>query len=254
MRQGNLCVQVLKNDWLKRRRTDSAITVACICTVALACPPAIPTALYGEDSLGVKTLLSIRLSDIHTQLPPDTQVLLDAAAIEQFLHGLDGGPPDWAPLYGDGHHNPERDERLFKLNRERDARREGNQALPRRIAFVWSGELSTYESETDGFHVALGPRFTPTSWGMVRFKPEDLPGNLTVVPTSPQREKLLRRMGQKQSVELDVVMMGSLVPEESILYDFSHEQEGLGVIMPVVRVEDVFYLLAPLTRCIENAR
>lgn len=230
------------------------MTVVCFCTVALACPPAIPTALYGEDSLSVKTLLSIRLSDIHSQLPPDTQVLIDADAIEQFLHSLDGAPPDWVKLYGYGHQNPGRDERLFNLNRERDAKREGTQALPRRIAFVWSGELSTYDSETDGFHVALGPRFTPTSWGMVRFKPEDLPGNLTVVPTSLQREDLHRRIGQKQSVELDVVMMGSLVPEESILYDFSHEQEGLGVVMPVVRVEDVFYLLAPLTHCNENAR
>jgi hypothetical protein len=229
------------------------MTVMGICTVALACPPAVPTALYGEDALGVKTLLSVRLSDIQTQLPPDTQVLIDAAAIEQFLHGLDGTPPDWAKLYGDGHHNPERDERLFKLNRERDAKREGHHALSRRIALVWSGELSTYESDTGGFHVALGPRFTPTSWGMVRFKPEDLPGNLTVVPTSPQREDLHRRFSQKQSIELDVVMVGTLVPEESILYDFSHEQEGLGVIMPVVRVEDVFYLLAPLTRCTEHA-
>jgi hypothetical protein len=229
------------------------ITVVGICTVALACPPAIPTALYGEDALGVKTLLSVRLSDIQTHLLPDTQVLIDAAAIEQFLHGLDGAPPDWAKLYGDGYHNPERDERLFQVNRERDAKREGHHALPRRIAFVWSGELSTYESGTGGFHVALGPRFTPTSWGMVRFKPEDLPGNLTVVLTSPQREDLHRRMSQKQSIELDVVMAGTLVPEESILYDFLHEQDGLGVIMPVVRVEDVFYLLAPLTRCIEHA-
>jgi hypothetical protein len=224
-----------------------------ICAVAFACSPGIPTALYADDSLGVKTLLSIPLSDIQTQLPPDTQVLIDAAAIEQFLHGLDGAPPDWAKLYGDGHHNPERDERLFNFNRERDAKRERNPALPGRIAFVWSGELSTYESETNGFHVALGPRFTPTSWGMVRFKPEELPGNLTVVPTSPQREDLHRKIGKKRSVELDVVMMGTLVPEESILYDFSHEQDGLGMIMPVIRVEDVFYLFAPLTRCIENA-
>ena len=249
----NLCVQILKNDWLKHRRTDPAITVVGICTVAFACPPAIPMALYAEDSPGVKTLLSVRLSDVQTRLLPDTQVLIDAAAIEQFLHGLDGAPPDWAKLYGSGHHNPERDERLFKLNRERDATREGNHALLQRIAFVWSGELSTYESETGGFHVAVGPRFTPTSWGMVRFKPEDLPGNLTVIPTSPLREDVHRRIGQKQSVELDVVMVGTLVPEESILYDFSHEQDGLGVIMPVVHVEDVFYLLTPLTRCIENA-
>ena len=238
-------MQVLKNDWLKCFRTDPAITVVGICIVTLACLPPIPTSLFGEESLGRKTLLSIRLSDIHTQLPPDTHVLIDAAAIEQYLGGLDGAPPDWATVYGHGHHDPDRDERLFSLNRERDAKREGNRALHWRVAFAWTGELSTYDPETDGYRVALGPRSTPTSWGMIRFKFEDFPWNSTVVLRSPQRENLLRRIGQKQSVELDVVMMGTLVPEESILYDFSHEQEGLGVIMPVVRVEDVFYLIAP---------
>ena len=215
-----------------------------VCTVVLACLPTIPTTLFGKESLGVKPLLSIRLSDIHTQLPPDTHLLIDAAAIEQFLRGLDGAPPDWATVDGHGHHDPEHGERLFNLNRERDAKRTGNETLHRRIAFAWSGELSAYDSETDGFRVALGPRFTLTSWGMVRFKYEDFSGNLIVVPTPHQREDLVRRIGQGQPIEIDVLMMGALVPEESILYDFSHEQEGLGLIMPMVRVEEVFYLLA----------
>jgi hypothetical protein len=34
-------------------------------------------------------------------------------------------------------------------------------------------------------------------------------------------------------------MTGRLIPEESIVYDFSHEEEGLGLIMPFVRVEQV---------------
>ena len=38
-------------------------------------------------------------------------------------------------------------------------------------------------------------------------------------------------------------MMGRLIPEESLVSDFSHDEEGLGLIMPVVRIERVEYLL-----------
>ncbi len=148
-------------------------------------------------------------------------------------------------VYGHGHHDPGHDERLFTLNRERDAKREGKEALHWRIAFVWSGELSRIDPESGGFPVVLGPRFTSTSWGQVRFKYDDLPGNLIALPSPPQREILLQRMSQGQSIEIDVVMVGTLIPEESILYDFSHDQEGLGLIMPVVRVQEVVYLLSP---------
>ena len=39
-------------------------------------------------------------------------------------------------------------------------------------------------------------------------------------------------------------MTGHLITEESVIYDFSHEEEGQGLIMPVVEVEQVDYLLA----------
>lgn len=191
-------------------------------------------------------LLAIRLSDIRTVLPPDSHLLIDPVAIEDFLETLEGTPPDWVTVYGHGHHDPGHDERLFNLNRERDARREGSDALHWRIAFLWSGELSAYDPDTGGFRVALGPRFTPTSWGVVRFKYEDLPGNLIAVPLPDQREVLRQRVEQGRSSDIDVVMIGRLVPEESLVYDFSHDQhdqEGLGLIMPVVRVEDLRYLL-----------
>lgn len=188
-------------------------------------------------------LLSLRLSDIRTVLPPDTHVLIDPAAIEQFLQTLEGAQPDWAAVYGGGHHDRDHDERLFNLNRERDARREGNDALRWRIAFLWSGELSAYDPETGGFRVALGPRFTPTSWGVVRFKYEDLPGDLIAVPPPDQRASLRKNVEQGRSIDIDVVMIGTLVPEESLVYDFSHDQEGLGLIMPVVRVEEIVYRL-----------
>lgn len=206
---------------------------------------AVPATLCAEELLGVRPLLSIPRNEIVARLPSHTHALFSASAIEQFLGRIDGAPPDWKALYGHGHHDPTLDERLFRLNRERDAKREGHEALLQRIAFVWSGELSRYDAERGGFRVALGPQFTPTTWGVVRFKHEDVPGDLVAVPAPAEQDTLLQRREQGQSIDIDVVMVGRLIPDESIVYDFSHDEEGLGLIMPVVRVEAVFYLRAP---------
>jgi hypothetical protein len=77
---------------------------------------------------------------------------------------------------------------------------------------------------------------------MVRFKAEDMPGNLMVIPNPSQREALRRKLNNGEKIEVDVAMTGRLIPEESIVYDFSHDQEGLGIIMPVVRIERIDYL------------
>jgi hypothetical protein len=77
---------------------------------------------------------------------------------------------------------------------------------------------------------------------MVRFKAEDMPGNLMVIPHPSQRESLQRKLNNGEKIEVDVAMTGRLIPEESIVYDFSHDQEGLGIIMPVVRIEQIDYL------------
>jgi hypothetical protein len=156
---------------------------------------------------------------------------------------LEGTPPDWATVYGHGHHDPGHDDRLFNLNRERDARREANPVLKWRVAFVWPGELSRYDRETGGYAVSVGPEFNQTEWGVVRFKPEDLPTNLRVIPDPKQQSKIRRRVQKKEKVELSVVIIGMLIPNEAIVYDFSHDREGLGLIMPVVRVERMEYLL-----------
>ncbi len=74
---------------------------------------------------------------------------------------------------------------------------------------------------------------------MVRFKPEETPGNLSIATDASQQIFLERLLEQGQPVEIDVVMTGRLIPEESIVYDFSHDEEGLGLIMPFVRVEQV---------------
>ena len=163
--------------------------------------------------------------------------------MEQFLDALDGTPPDWDLVYGQGHHDPGHDERLFTLNRERDAKRAGNPALTQRITFVWLGELSRYDAEAGGFRVVLGPKFTPTRWGVVRFKYEDLPGDLVAKVSATMRSALEQRIARGETIDMTVAMTGRLIPDESVLYDFSHEQEGLGLIMPVVRVERLDYLL-----------
>jgi hypothetical protein len=40
-----------------------------------------------------------------------------------------------------------------------------------------------------------------------------------------------------------VLITGRLLPEESIIYDFAHDEPGQGMVMPVVRVDGLIYLL-----------
>ena len=196
-----------------------------------------------EDALGARPLLTIAPKDLHTILPPNSHILIDPRSIEQFLDALDGTPPDWGLVYGHGHHDSDHDDRLFALNRERDAKRAGNPALTQLITFIWFGELSRYDAEAGGFRVVLGPKFTPTRWGVVRFKYEDFRGDLVAKASATLRGELEQRFARGESVDITVAMTGRLIPDESVMYDFSHDQDGLGVIMPVVRVERLDYLL-----------
>lgn len=198
-----------------------------------------------EEGAGNGPLRFLSLSQFAAIIPQDIQFLDDASSIEKFLTVLDGHPPDWPAIYGHGHHDPGHDDRLFALNRERDASRAGNPALAKRLAFRWSGELSRFDQEMQGFSVALGPVFTATRWGQVRFKPDDLPGELKAIPPADSLDRLQREIAAGKTVELAVIIIGRLIPEESIVYDFSHDQEGLGLIMPFVHVEEVHYLLFP---------
>ncbi|MGH7260732.1 MAG: hypothetical protein ACREI9_08640 [Nitrospiraceae bacterium] len=202
-----------------------------------------PAGAFGQDVQGVRPLLNAGPSEIQKVLSPATRLLDEAASIEQFLDALDGAPPDWAAVYGHGHHDPGHDDRLFNLNRERDAKREGKPALQWRITFLWPGELSNYDPKKGGFRVAVGPKFNPTRWGVVRFKSENLPANLMAVPNPSLRGALRRRFEKGERIEILVAMTGTLIPEESLVYDFSHDQEGMGLIMPVVRIERLDYLL-----------
>ena len=91
--------------------------------------------------------------------------------------------------------------------------------------------------------MALGPKLTPTRWGLVRFKYENLQGELVAKVSATLRGELEQQLARGERVDITVAMTGRLIPDESVVYDFSHDQEGLGVIMPVVKVERLDYLL-----------
>ena len=196
-----------------------------------------------EDAIGTRPLLTIARKDLHTILPSDCHILIDPHSIEQFLDVLDGNPPDWGLVYGHGHHDPALDERLFTLNRDRDAKRQGKEALQWTVVFLWSADLSRYDPTTGGFSLAIGPIFTPTRWGVVRFKPEEVPSNLVVIPSPSIRDVLRRQLDAGRKIGIEIAMVGRLIPDESLVYDFSHDEKGLGIIMPVVRIERVEYLM-----------
>jgi hypothetical protein len=198
---------------------------------------------WAEDALGTRPLLTIARKDLPTILPSDCHILLDPRSIEEFLDALDGRPPSWDVVYGHGHHDSGLDERLFSLNRERDGKRAGKEALQWKVVFLWSGELSRYDPMTGGFSLAIGPVFTPTRWGVIRFKPEEVPSNLVVIPEPSIQDVLRRQLEASRKVDIEIVMVGRLIPDESLVYDFSHDEEGVGIIMPVVRIERIEYLL-----------
>ena len=199
----------------------------------------LPTTIQADDRIGPRPLRTILPAKLASILPSDTHILIERTTIEAFLTTLEGAPPDWATVYGYGHHDPGHDERLFNLNRQRDAAREGNPVLNRRVAFVWPGELSQFDPETKSYAVAVGPELNSTGWGLVRFKPEEFPSNLRVRPDKEFAARISRSLAKREKVHVLVVMAGVLIPSESIIYDFSHEEEGVGLIMPVVRVEQV---------------
>lgn len=200
-----------------------------------------PATGLAEDSLGIRPLHRGLEAALAT-LPPHTHLLLDRDAIERLLVELDGMPPNWSKVYGQGHHDSDHDERLFGLNRERDARRQGKAPLGWLVAFVWLGELSRFDEQVGGFRVALGPKVNPTGWGDVRFKHEDLPATLVAL-AGAETTRLKKLLRQGVRVDIDVLMTGRFIPDESLVYDFSHEEEGRGLIMPVVRIEAVEFAM-----------
>ena len=58
-------------------------------------------------------------------------------------------------------------------------------------------------------------------------------------------EAIQERRGKGESVDVIIFYQGTLIPEESILYDFSTETEGEGMILTIVLLEQVDYVWGP---------
>ena len=169
------------------------------------------------------------------------RALLTSTDQELFLNELEKQPPDWDQL----HDRPgeEFGARLFDFNRQRDASREGHPLLSQRVAFWWSGILGDYHETHRGFTVVMGPEFTQTTWGLVRFKPLRLPHEMVAVPSAAGLRTLQDRRARGESLEIGILFTGTLIPWESIIYAFSHDGLERGLIMPVVQIDGVRYFL-----------
>ena len=195
-----------------------------------------------DSNKGVQPLLELDGQSIHDLIPASSQPLILSKEIEQFLLKLESVPPNWTQL----RHSDitQQSERLFQLNRQRDkARAAKNALLEKPIAFLWAGILRQYLPAYQGFSLALGPELTNTSWGIIRFKPIDLPDYLVAVPSLVLGKELLVRQKQGERIEIVVICIGTLVPDESLIYGFSHDGHQKGMILPVVSVQNILYIL-----------
>ncbi len=196
-----------------------------------------------ENKTGIKPLLELKGKSLHALIPSDIQPLILRNEIETFLKKLDETPPAWTQL--EDADITEQSERLFQFNRQRNAKRSIQDTFEQPIAFLWTGILRQYLDEFKGFSLALGPELINTSWGIVRFKPINLPPYLIAIPTLALRKNLLARQKQGETIEVNMVCMGTLISDESLIYGFSHDDHHNGMILPVVSVQNLMYILKP---------
>ena len=194
-----------------------------------------------QSPKGIAALHYLSNTSAYALVADNARPLLTARDQESFLKELEGQAPNWALL----HDQPDEEigERLFTFNRIRDQAREGHPLLDRHIAFLWSGILRQYVPQHRGFRVAIGPEFTKTAWGVVRFKPFGLPDDLIAIPSADLRAALQRQLAERKKVEIKILFSGRLVPDESIMYAFSHDDPNQGMIIPVVQTEKVQFFL-----------
>ncbi len=190
---------------------------------------------------GIQPLLRPVNQPLHTLIPASIHPLILPREIEVFLKKLESTPPDWTHLR---HHDlAVQSERLLQFNRQRDTARMRSQLIQQPIAFVWSGLIRQYLPKFNGFSVALGPEYIRTSWGLIRFKPQEIPDYLVAVPPKDLREELLSRQEHGENIEIKVICIGSLISNESLIYAFSHDDPQDGMILPVVSIESLMYML-----------
>ncbi len=201
----------------------------------------LPVMAHADPPSGIATLQTSSTSTIRNIIPEDIRALLQPSEQEEYLAELEQSPPRWDTL----HTQPgeEHGERLFRLNRARDTAREGHPLLTQRIGFLWSGILRTFDSKHQGFRVAMGPELTQTTWGIIRFKPVGLPDEMIAIPKRSLLSKLQSKISKREQVEVFILFFGKLLPNESIMYGFSHNGNEEGMIMPFVQIDQVHYVL-----------
>lgn len=215
-----------------------------LCLVFWSSFHGISNAYQPDTNTGIQPLVELEQQFIIDFIPPSIQPLVSSKEIERFLRNLEIEPPDWTQL----HHADitEQSERISQFNRQRDRARSTKNTLKEEpIAFLWEGILRRYLPEYQGFSVALGPKLTNSSWGIIRFKPINLPDYLVAIPSLDLRKQLLIRQKQEEQLEIIVIFIGTLVPDESLIYGFSHDGHQKGMIMPVVSVQKMLYILKP---------
>jgi len=196
---------------------------------------------YGQEAPeGIRPLIALE-EPIHTVVSSGMMFLNKPNTTEQFLARLEGHPPDWKYLFGNN--VDERYDRLFNESEKRDALRIGNPNLTQPIAFLWDGFLTSVREDKAGFGVSIGPRQIQTSWGIVRFKLANDPLEMTAMPSTKLFEALKKKRAQKEEVAIMILYSGTLVPEESLMYDFSTKKEGEDMILPIVELTQVDYFI-----------
>jgi len=196
----------------------------------------------GHESPGVAPLVPLSAQFPYSLLKADIRPLFSPSEQESFLEEIEGLAPDWEDLHD--HEGEESGERLFHFNRQRDKVRDQHPLLQQQIAFLWSGLLRHYQVSRQGFTVALGPTLIQTQWGIIRFKPVELPDVMVAVPPRPLQEPIRKGIEVGEEINIHILFIGRLQPNESIIYGFSHDGRKQGMIMPVVRVEAVKYFLS----------
>ena len=200
--------------------------------------------MHGQTDInyGIQPLLELEGQSIQSFIPSSIQPLITSEEIEHFLQKSEHEPPDWTQLQHPD--MTEQSERLFQFNRTRDrARLKKNALMEQPVAFLWTGILRQYLPKYNGFSLALGPELTQSSWGIIRFKPINLPDYIVAIPTVAMRKDLLYRQQQGEHLEITVVCIGTLISDESLIYAFSHDDHNDGMILPVVAIQNLMYFL-----------
>ena len=202
----------------------------------------VPPAAASDKNIGSQPLQALKGNSPHSLVPSSVRPLLTTPELETYLRELEGQPPPWNQL--SSHDMTEQSQRLFQFNRQRDEIRENHPALLEQpIAFVWSGELRHFHEEHQGYTIALGPDIIHTAWGLVRFKPRDIPDNMMARIPTDGKDEILDKLGSPKTKEIGVLFIGSLTESESIMYAFSHDGDHEGMILPVVNIIALKYYL-----------